>query len=89
LNKFGPVINTDEAKPPYENSRRLITSADVKGDANRAHGFVTPNAKSSPRDASGKYVQDDVWRYLFTHPVEAVGTPVPPEAATRMNLRQK
>jgi hypothetical protein len=89
LNKFGPVVNTDEAKPPYGNSRRLITSADVKGDANRAHGYVTPNAKSSPRDASGNYAQDDVWRYLFTHPVDAVGAPVPPESATRMNLRQK
>jgi len=89
LNKFGPIVNADEVKAPYGFSRRLITSADVKGDAAKAHGYVTPNAKSSPRDASGKYVQDDVWRYLFTSPVDEVGQPVAPEAATRMNLRGK
>jgi hypothetical protein len=88
LHHFGPIVNADEAKPPFGHSRRLITSADVKGDAGRAHGFVTPNAKNSPRDASGQYVQDAVWRYLFTSPVEEVGQPVPPEAATRMNLRK-
>ena len=89
LNKFGPVVNTDEAKPPYGHSRRLTTAGDVKGDAARAHGFVTPNAKNSPRDAAGNYVQDAVWRYLFTSPVEEVGQPVPPEATTRMDLRTK
>lgn len=89
LHKFGPIVNADEQKAPYGHSRRLITTADVKGDAGRAHGFVTPNAKNSPRDSSGNYVQDDVWRYLFTSPVEEVGNPVAPEAATRMNLRSK
>jgi hypothetical protein len=89
LHQFGPIVNADEAKAPYGHTRRLITSADVKGDAARAHGYVTPNAKNSPRDASGKYVQDDVWRYLFTSPVEDVGESVPAEAATRMNLRNK
>ena len=93
LNKFGPIVNTDEAKPPYGNSRRLITNAEVKGDAkeaaNKAHGYVQPNAKNSPKDAAGNYLQDDVWRYLFTSPVEAVGKPVPPEPQTRMNLRTK
>jgi hypothetical protein len=89
LNKFGPSVNTDEAKPPFGNSRRLITTGDVKGDAARAHGYVTPNAKNSPRDAAGNYTQDAVWRYLFTSPVEEVGQPVPPEASTRMDLRSK
>ncbi|RFC46157.1 MAG: hypothetical protein DVB28_000161 [Verrucomicrobia bacterium] len=89
LNKFGPIVNADEAKAPYGFSRRLITSSDVKGDAAKAHGFVTPNAKSSPRDASGKYIQDDVWRYLFTSSVDEVGQPVAPEGVTRMNLRGK
>lgn len=89
LNTFGPIVNADDAKAPYGFTRRLITSADVKGDAAKAHGYVTPNAKNSPRDASGKYVQDDVWRYLFTSPVDEVGQPVAPEAATRMNLRGK
>ena len=89
LHKFGPVVNAEEAKAPYGHSRRLITTADVKGDAARAHGFVTPNAKNSPRDALGNYLQDDVWRYLFTSPVDEVGQGVPPESATRMNLRNK
>ena len=89
LNKFGPIVNTDEATPPYGHSRRLITTGDVKGDAARAHGYVTPNVKNSPRDAAGNYTQDAVWRYLFTSPVEEVGQPVPPEASTRMDLRSK
>ena len=89
LNQFGPIVNADGAKAPYGHTRRLITSADVKGDAKRAHGFVTPNAKSSPRDASGNYVQDEVWKYLFTSPVEEVGKAVPAESETRMNLRGK
>jgi hypothetical protein len=89
LNQFGPIVNTDEVKAPYGHSRRLITTADVKGDDKRAHGFVIPNAKGSPRDASGQYVQDPVWRYLFTAPVEEVGQSVPPEPQTRMNLRTK
>jgi len=89
LNKFWPIVNADETKAPYGFSRRLITAADGKGDASKAHGYVTPNAKSSPRDAFGKYIQDDVWRYLFTSPVDDVGQPVEPESATRMNLRGK
>ena len=89
LNKFGPIVNTDEAKPPYGNSRRLITTADVKGDEKKAHSYVQPNAKGSPKDATGNYLQDDVWRYLFTAPVDQVGQPVPPEPQTRMNLRKK
>lgn len=89
LQKFGAIVNADEAKSPYGHSRRLITTADVKGDAARAHGFVTPNAKNSPRDASGNYVQDDVWKYLFTSSVEEVGKAVPVEPGTRLNLRSK
>lgn len=93
LHKFGPIVNAEETKAPYGNSRRLISNAEMKGDAkeaaNRAHGYVQPNAKNSPKDAAGHYLQDDVWRYLFTAPVDQVGQPVPPEPATRMNLRTK
>lgn len=88
LNQFGPIVNTDEAKAPYGNSRRLITKFDVKGDANKAHGFVQVN-KNPPKDAKGVALQEDVWRYLFTAPVEEVGKPVPAESATRMNLRKQ
>lgn len=86
LNKFGPIVNTDEVKAPFGHSRRLITKYDVKGDANKAHGFVQVN-KNAPKDAQGNYLQEEVWKYLFTSPVDEVGQPVPPEPATRMNLR--
>ena len=69
LEKFGPIVNVDKAKAPYGGTRRLITDADVKGDANRAHGCVTPGG-SAIKDASGKFIHEEVWRYLYTHPTE-------------------
>ena len=78
LHAFGEVVNVDGVGPPYGNSRRLVTDADVSGDAKRAHGCVTPG-RSAVKDASGRLVHEDVWRYLFTHPVDAVGTSVPPD----------
>lgn len=86
LNAFGPIVSIDTAKPPYENTRRLITSADVNGDDKRAHSSVTPG-KASPTDASGKFLFEDVWRYLFTQPVESVGKAVPHDASCMMDLR--
>src|SRR5438552_14535683 len=74
LHQFGPIVNVDQAKPPYSNTRRLITDADVKGDAKRAHSSVTPGS-AAPKDKAGKFLHEDVWRYLFTHPVEEVGQP--------------
>ena len=86
LNKYGPVVNVDQAQPPYENTRRLITDADVKQDARCAHSSVTPGG-AAVKDASGKFVHEAVWRYLFTHPVDVVGAPVPVDADCRMDLR--
>lgn len=79
LHEFGPIVNVEETKPPYGNSRRLVSSADVKNDAGKAHGAVTPG-KSSPVDANGKLLYEDVWRYLYTHPVEQVGAATKPVA---------
>jgi hypothetical protein len=76
LHQFGPIVNVDRSKPPYENTRRLITDADIGNDPKRAHGSVTPG-RSAPKDAAGQFLHEDVWRYLFTHPVETTGTPVP------------
>jgi hypothetical protein len=76
LHEFGPIVNVDKAKPPYGNTRRLITDADVKKDANRAHSSVVPGG-AAVKDASGKFVHEAVWRYLFTHPVDEVGQSVP------------
>jgi len=74
LHAFGPIVNVDETQPPYGNSRRLISAADVGGNADRAHSAVTPG-RASPKDAAGEWLYEPVWEYLFTHPVEQVGQP--------------
>ena len=76
LQYFGAIVDVDQSAPPYGNTRRLITHIDVKGDAKRAHSSVTPG-NAAGKDASGGFVHEAVWRYLFTHPVEVTGTPVP------------
>ena len=76
LAAFGPLVNVEETDAPYGNSRRLITNCDVDNDSRRAHGIVI----------SGK-AWDDVWRYLFTHPVELTGDPVPFDEDCTMDLR--
>jgi len=87
LNQFGPVVNVDETPAPYQHSRRLITQADVNNDPKRAHGSVAPG-KSSPKGPDGKYLYEDVWRYLFTSPVEETGPATPAEPA-KMEQRRK
>ena len=44
----------------------------MKGDVNRAHSSVVPGG-AAVKDVQGKFVHEDVWRYLFTHPVDRVG----------------
>jgi len=75
LNQFGPIINVDSASPPYGNTRRLITGANVKNDPRRAHSSVSPGS-ASPKDENGNFLYEPVWRYLYTHPVDKVGHPV-------------
>lgn len=75
LNEFGPIVNVEESKPPYQNTRRLITDFDVKNDAKRAHSSVQPG-RAAAKDKKGGYAHEPVWKYLFTHPVDAVGEPV-------------
>ncbi|WP_193213042.1 BPSS1187 family protein [Luteolibacter marinus] len=86
LQQFGPLVDVDSAPPPFGNSRRLVSHADVKSDPNRAHGAVVPGGKA-PKDQGGNYAYEPVWRYLFTHPVEDTGRPVPPDPTVRMNQR--
>lgn len=76
LHRFGRIVNVDRSQPPYEHSRRLITTADVSGDARRAHSSVVPGG-AAVKDADGEFVHEQVWRYLFTHPVDKVGQAVP------------
>ncbi len=82
LHKFGPIVNVDEMKQPYGNTRRLITTADVGNNAGRAHSASTPGG-ASPKGKDGKYLYEDVWKYLFTHPVGETGTAVKPEERCR------
>lgn len=87
LNKFGPIVNVDQSKPPYSNTRRLITDADVKGDAKRAHSSVTPGG-AAVKDAEGYFIHEDVWRYLFNAPVDKVGEAVPIDPRCEKDLRK-
>jgi len=88
LNEYGPIVNVDETKPPYGNTRRLITNADVKNDDRRAHSSVVPG-NAAVKDAAGNFIHEDVWRYLFTHPVESTGDAVPRDPDCRVEQRSK
>lgn len=87
LNEFGPIVNVDHAPFPWGNTRRLITDADVKGDAKRAHSSVTPGG-AAVKGPDGKYVHEAVWKYLFTEPVDEVGQPVPADPKCLRDLRK-
>jgi len=86
LNEFGPLVDVDKVAAPYGNSRRLITEADVKKDANRAHGMVQPGG-SAIKDAQGKFIHEPVWRYLFNHPVEKTGASVAKDPGCQVPMK--
>ncbi len=86
LHQLGPIVNVDKAAAPYGNTRRLITDADVKGDAKRAHSSVTPGG-AAVKDSAGKFIHEEVWRYLFNQPVDKIGGPVPPDENCVKDLR--
>ncbi|WP_419189283.1 BPSS1187 family protein [Stieleria marina] len=86
LNKFGPIVNVDKSQPPYQNTRRLITDFDVDGDAKRAHSSVQPGSRAK-KNADGTFGHEDVWRYLYTHPVDQVGEAVPMDDSCNKNQR--
>jgi hypothetical protein len=86
LHKFGPIVDVDKAQPPFGNTRRLITAADVGGDANRAHSSVQPGG-AAVKDAEGKFIHEAVWKYLFTQPVEVTGEAVATDPGCKVNER--
>lgn len=88
LQKYGAITNVDGAAPPYGNSRRLITRSDVNQDGKRAHTTVVPGGTSG-KDAAGRFLYEDVWRYLFTHPVDETGEAVPADPACKMDQTLK
>ena len=49
LHHYGPIVNVDESKPPYANTRRLITSLDVGGDAEKP--TVSSHPASQPQES--------------------------------------
>lgn len=86
MHKFGPIVNVDQTRPPYGNTRRLITDFDVGGDARRAHSSVQPGSRAR-KDNAGNYMHEDVWRYLYTHPLDKVGKPTPLDDSCEKNQR--
>ncbi len=86
LHKFGPIVNVDNSKSPFQNTRRLITDFDVDGDAKHAHGSVQPGSRAKKND-DGTFGHEDVWRYLYTHPVDQVGAAVPMDESCNKNQR--
>jgi hypothetical protein len=81
--KFGPIVDVDATQPPYGNTRRLVSAADVQGDRKKAHGAVQPGG-NTPKGPDGRMLYEPVWEYLFTHPVDAVGELVPPDPGCRV-----
>jgi hypothetical protein len=87
LHNFGAIVDVDKFPPPYDNTRRLITNFDVNRDAGRAHSGVVPG-KAAGKDKDGNYLHEAVWRYLFTHPVDQTGQPVPMDDNCVKNIPQ-
>lgn len=88
MHAFGPVTDVDQSKPPFGNTRRLITSADVKKNAGRAHSCSTPG-RSAVKDTKGQFIHENVWRYLFTHPVDQVGEAVGHDDSCTIDQRKE
>jgi len=88
LHKHGEIVNVDQSRLPFGNTRRLITSADVNDDARRAHSSVVPGG-AAVKNGSGQFIHEAVWRYLFTHPVDVVGEAVPTDPNCQVNQRGK
>jgi hypothetical protein len=59
----GQVVNIDGQAAPFNDSHRLATSA----MSSYPHGSVAVHS-SSPKDASGKYLFEAAWRYLYGVP---------------------
>lgn len=87
LHEFGPLVDVDQIGYPYMNSRRLITRFDVNGNADRAHSGSVPG-KAAGKDNDGKYIHENVWRYLFLHPVDETGDAVPMDDACIKDQKQ-
>lgn len=88
LNQHGPIVDVDKTKYPFKHSRRLTTDFDVKKDSRRAHSMVTPGGASA-KDADGTFAHEEVWKYMFTHPVDETGEAVPIDPECVMDQANK
>ncbi|EMI21422.1 hypothetical protein RMSM_01664 [Rhodopirellula maiorica SM1] len=88
MHKFGPIVNVDKVKFPYQNTRRLITDFDVNGNASVAHSSVQPGSRAYKSKATGEFMHEDVWRYLYTHPVDVVGESTPMDSSCNKEQTQ-
>jgi hypothetical protein len=79
MHTLGPVTDVDQTPFPFGNTRRLITRSDVKNDPKRAHTTVVPGG-TAVKDSEGRYIHENVWKYLFLHPVEETGKAVEMDA---------
>lgn len=83
LNQCGDVVNVEKSSPPYENTRRLITDCDLKGNVRQAHSGVVPK-QSAFKNEEGAFRHEAVWKYLFLHPVDKIGEAVGQDADCEM-----
>ena len=83
MNQCGEVINVEKSLPPFENTRRLITDCDLKGNERHAHSGVVPK-QSAFKNEEGAFRHEAVWKYLFLHPVDKIGEPFGQDADCEM-----
>ena len=65
----GSPVNVEMSMPPYGNSHRLVGSMTMFGGAQIDGHNATEARMQSPMDpATGKYVYEPVWRYMYGVP---------------------
>lgn len=69
LGEFGPIVDVDKfdqktSEPLFSGSHQLISSADVGGKVDRAHGASVPG-NSAVKNDKGEFIHEAVWKYLF------------------------
>jgi hypothetical protein len=71
LTDFGPIVNVDEATPPYGGSRMLLTGVPIRNNSNvpvgvaslRNHWSITLDALT-PLTGTGQPLFAPVWQYV-------------------------
>jgi hypothetical protein len=61
----GMPVNVEMSMPPYNDSHRLVGSQTTYNGMRIDGHNATEARMQSPQDASGKYLYEPVWRYLY------------------------